>query len=114
ESNTNEASDETQTVTFWHAMGGAAQEALNDIVDDYNNSQDNIQVNAEYQGTYDEALTKFHTVAGTDSAPTMIQVFEIGTMSMINSDQIEPIQNYVDKDEYDMTGLEENIINYYN
>lgn len=106
-------SDEKQTVTFWHAMGGAAQEALNKIVDDYNSSQDKIQVNAEYQGTYDEALTKFHTVAGTDSAPTMIQVFEIGTMSMINSGQIEPIQNYVDKDGYDMSGLEENIINYY-
>ncbi len=100
-------------MTFWHAMGGAAQEALNKIVDDYNQSQDKIQVNAEYQGTYDEALTKFHTVAGTDSAPTMIQVFEIGTMSMINSGHIEPIQNYVDKDDYDMTGLEENIINYY-
>ncbi|WP_347836304.1 extracellular solute-binding protein [Gracilibacillus sp. JCM 18860] len=77
------------------------------------NHRTKIQVNAEYQGTYDEALTKFHTVAGTDSAPTMIQVFEIGTMSMINSGHIEPIQNYVDKDDYDMTGLEENIINYY-
>nr|WP_089740408.1 ABC transporter substrate-binding protein [Gracilibacillus ureilyticus] len=108
-----EADDEKQVVTFWHAMGGAAQEALNKIVEDYNNSQDKIQVNAEYQGTYDEALTKFHTVAGTDSAPTMIQVFEIGTMSMINSGHIEPIQNYVDKDDYDMSGLEENIINYY-
>lgn len=108
-----DSSEEKQTVTFWHAMGGAAQEALNKIVDDYNQSQDKIQVNAEYQGTYDEALTKFHTVAGTDSAPTMIQVFEIGTMSMINSGHIEPIQNYVDKDDYDMTGLEENIINYY-
>ncbi|MGN8647345.1 ABC transporter substrate-binding protein [Gracilibacillus sp. HCP3S3_G5_1] len=108
-----EASDEKQVVTFWHAMGGAAQEALEAIVDDYNNSQDEIQVNAEYQGTYDEALTKFHTIAGTDDAPTMIQVFEIGTMSMINSGQIEPIQNYVDNDGYDMSGLEENIINYY-
>lgn len=108
-----EESDEKQVVTFWHAMGGAAQEVLNKIVDDYNQSQDEIQVNAEYQGTYDEALTKFHTVAGTDNAPTMIQVFEIGTMSMINSGHIEPIQTYVDQDNYDMTGLEENIINYY-
>ena len=42
-------------------MGGAGQEALNGIVEDYNNSQDKIQVNAEYQGTYDESLTKFNT-----------------------------------------------------
>ncbi|MDX8046499.1 ABC transporter substrate-binding protein [Gracilibacillus sp. S3-1-1] len=115
EANTNDeaASDEKQVVTFWHAMGGALEEALEEIVDNFNHSQDEIQVNAEYQGTYDEALTKFHTIAGTDEAPTMIQVFEIGTMSMVNSGQIEPIQNYVDNDGYNMSDLEENIINYY-
>jgi sn-glycerol 3-phosphate transport system substrate-binding protein len=50
-SDTNEESKEKQVVTFWHSMGGAGQEALNDIVESYNSSQDEIQVNAEYQGT---------------------------------------------------------------
>lgn len=105
--------DGKQVVTFWHSMGGAGQETLNSIVEDFNNSQDKVQVNAEYQGTYDESLTKFNAVAGTDSAPTMIQTFEIGTMSMINSGNIIPIQEFVDKDGYDMSGLEGNITNYY-
>lgn len=108
-----ETTEEKQVVTFWHSMGGAGQEALNSIVEDFNASQDKIQVNAEYQGTYDESLTKFNAVAGSDSAPTMIQTFEIGTMSMINSGQIVPIQEFVDADGYDMSGLEENITNYY-
>lgn len=105
--------DEKVTVVFWHSMGGAGLDSLNGIVDEYNQSQDEIFVQAEYQGTYDEALTKFHSVAGTDSAPAIMQVFEIGTMSMINSGQIVPIQEFVDKDGYDMRILEENIINYY-
>ncbi|WP_456276891.1 ABC transporter substrate-binding protein [Bacillus sp. AK128] len=113
ENTASEESDEKQVVTFWHSMGGAGQEALDAIVADYNKSQDKIQVNAEFQGTYDESLTKFNAVAGTDSAPTMIQTFEIGTMSMINSGNIIPIQEFVDADGYDMSGLEENIINYY-
>lgn len=104
---------EKQVVTFWHSMGGKGQEALNAIVEDYNSSQEAIQVNAEYQGTYDESLTKFNAVAGSDSAPTMIQTFEIGTKAMINSGQITPIQEFVDADGYDMSGLEENITNYY-
>ena len=108
-----EAAGEPQVVTFWHAMGGGLQDALNEIVDSYNNSQDAVHVNAEYQGSYDEALTKFHSVAGTDSAPSMIQVFEIGTMSMINSGNITPIQEFIDADGYDMGHLEENIVNYY-
>ncbi|MEK4484255.1 ABC transporter substrate-binding protein [Psychrobacillus sp. FSL H8-0484] len=105
--------EEKQVVTFWHSMGGKGQEALNKIVEEYNTSQDGIQVNAEYQGTYDESLTKFNAVAGSDSAPTVIQTFEIGTMSMINSGQITPIQEFVDADNYDMSGLEKNITNYY-
>lgn len=58
ESSTNgEAKKGPTTVTFWHSMGGAAQEALNNIVEEYNSSQDKVKINAEYQGTYDEALT---------------------------------------------------------
>ncbi|SEO25704.1 sn-glycerol 3-phosphate transport system substrate-binding protein [Amphibacillus marinus] len=105
--------NEPVEVVFWHAMGGALQEALDQIVDQYNASQDAVVVTADYQGTYDEALTKFNTIAGTDSAPTMMQVFEIGTKSMINSGGIEPIQTFVDAEGYDMSQLEENIINYY-
>lgn len=100
-------------VTFWHAMGGQAQEALNETVADYNASQDDVQVNAEFQGTYEESLPKFHSVAGTDQAPTVIQVQEIGSMSMINSGNIEPIQKFIDEEKYDMSILEENISNYY-
>jgi sn-glycerol 3-phosphate transport system substrate-binding protein len=111
--NAKSTNDEKQIVTFWHSMSGAGQETLNSIVEDFNQSQDKITVNAEFQGTYDEALTKFNAVAGTDSAPTMIQTFEIGTKSMINSGNIIPIQEFVDQDDYDMSGLEKNITNYY-
>lgn len=105
--------DGKTVVTFWHAMGGQAQVALNETVADYNASQDKVQVNAEFQGTYEESLPKFHSVAGTDQAPTVIQVQEIGSMSMINSGNIEPIQKFIDDEKYDMSILEENISNYY-
>ncbi|MBM7838868.1 sn-glycerol 3-phosphate transport system substrate-binding protein [Alkalihalobacillus xiaoxiensis] len=106
--------DEKTIVTFWHSMGGPAQVALDQIVSSYNESQDEVQVNAEFQGTYEESLPKFHSVGGTEDAPTIIQVQEIGSMSMINSGNIEPIQRFIDEEEYDMSGLEENITNYYN
>ena len=47
-------------------MSGAPQETLDGIVEEYNTSQDEIQVNAEFQGTYEESLPKFHSVAGTE------------------------------------------------
>lgn len=109
---TSETGEQT-VVTFWHSMSGVPQETLDSIVEEYNNSQDEVQVNAEFQGTYEESLPKFHSVGGTEDAPTMIQVQEIGTMSMVNSGNVEPIQKFIDAENYDMSGLEENIINYY-
>lgn len=100
-------------IDFWHAMSGVGQEALDRIAKDFNASQDEYVVNAEFQGTYEESLTKLRTVGGTPDAPAITQVFEVGTKYMIDSGFIEPIQTFIDKDQYDLSQLEENILNYY-
>ncbi|GGE29899.1 ABC transporter substrate-binding protein [Pullulanibacillus camelliae] len=100
-------------VTFWHSMSGEPQKTLEKIVDDYNHSQKKVLVKAQFQGTYEESLPKYLSVGGTDKAPTMIQVQEIGTKAMINSGFIQPVQKFIDKDHYDTSQLEKNIINYY-
>lgn len=104
---------EKTEISFWHAMSGPGQEALDGIVADFNNSQDKVVVNAEFQGSYEEALTKARSVGGTDNAPAIMQVFEVGTKYMIESGFIEPMQTFIDKDKYDLSQLEENILNYY-
>ncbi|MEL3970928.1 ABC transporter substrate-binding protein [Rossellomorea oryzaecorticis] len=100
-------------IKFWHAMSGAGQEVLDGIVADFNNSQDKYKVNAEFQGTYEESLTKLRSVGGTENAPAITQVFEVGTKYMIESGFIEPMQTFIDKDKYDVSQLEKNILNYY-
>lgn len=102
-----------QEVVFWHAMSGELETVLNDIVADFNKSQDNIEVKPIFQGTYEESLTKFNSVAGTDDAPTIMQVFEVGTKYMIDSGKIQPVQKFIDEDNYDTSQWEENISNYY-
>ncbi len=99
--------------TFWHAMSGAGQESLEAIVDNFNDSQDDYTIVPEFQGSYEEALTKFRTVAGTNDAPAIIQTFEVGTKYMIDSGAIEPVQTFIDEEGYDTSILEENILNYY-
>ncbi len=107
-------SDEKTEVVFWHAMSGKLEEVVNELVDDYNNQQDDIAVKAVFQGTYEEAITKFNTVAGTKDAPTIMQVFEVGTKYMIDSGKIEPVQKFIDAEKYDTSKWEKNITNYYN
>ena len=98
-----------EKIIFWHAMGGNFQPTLNKIVEEYNKSQDKIEVEALYQGSYQEALNKFKSVQGTDKAPALIQLNEISTEYMYNSGAI----TLVKKDNYDLTKLEDTLINYY-
>ena len=80
----------------------SGQESLDAIVKGFNESQDKYEVNAEFQGTYEESLTKLRSVGGTKDAPAITQVFEVGTKYMIDSGYIEPMQKFIDKDNYDL------------
>lgn len=100
-------------VVFWHAMSGDLEKSLNEIVKKYNESQNKVEVKPVFQGTYEEALTKFNTVAGTKEAPAIMQTFEVGTKYMINSGKIQPVQKFIDADHYDTSQWDKNISNYY-
>ena len=47
------------TITFWHSMGGVNGEALDYLVNRFNTENTfGIQVDAQYQGEYDDAINK--------------------------------------------------------
>ncbi|WKA46089.1 ABC transporter substrate-binding protein [Geobacillus zalihae] len=100
-------------VVFWHSMSGDLEPVLNDIVADFNQTHPEIEVKPVFQGTYEEALTKWNAAAGTKDAPTIMQTFEVGTKHMIDSGKVVPVQTWIDKDKYDVSQWEKNIVNYY-
>ncbi|MFP7170160.1 extracellular solute-binding protein [Terribacillus halophilus] len=116
-SGTDSASSTTEDgkteIIFWHAMGGELETSINEIVDEYNSSQDKYTVKPVYQGSYEESLTKLKTVAGTADAPAVTQIFEAGTKQMIDSGNIQPVQKFIDEENYDTSQWEENISSYY-
>ncbi|MFI8685892.1 ABC transporter substrate-binding protein [Rossellomorea sp. NPDC077527] len=108
-----ETKDGKQKVVFWHSMSGDLETVLKDVVADFNASQDDIEVTPVFQGTYEESLTKFNTVAGTEDAPAIMQTFEVGTKHMIDSGKVQPVQKFIDEDNYDTSQWDKNISNYY-
>ncbi|MFP4974462.1 ABC transporter substrate-binding protein [Paenibacillus sp. CN-4] len=100
-------------ITWWHSMSGAGEKAINEIVTDYNASQSAIQVEAVYQGKYDESLNKLKASLGSKTGPDLIQVYEIGSKFMIDSQMITPVQQFIDADGFDLSALEPNITRYY-
>ncbi|MEK4198676.1 ABC transporter substrate-binding protein [Cytobacillus sp. FSL K6-0265] len=111
---TEEASGDGKTeVIFWHSMSGELERVVQEVADGFNAEQDEITVTPVFQGTYEEAITKFNTVAGTEDAPAIMQTFEVGTKYMIDSGKIQPVQKFIDDEGYDMNQWEKNITNYY-
>lgn len=80
---------------------------------DYNSSQNKVQVEAVYQGSYDDLLSKLKASMGTNEGPSVVQMYEIGSRFMIDSKAITPMQNFIDADKWDISQLEPNIAGYY-
>lgn len=113
ESSSSGDSEEKTTITFWHAMSGSNGEALEEIVNKFNEQSDSVSIEAIYQGSYDDSLTKLRAVGGSEEAPAIVQVFEIGTKYMSESDFITPMQDFIDADNFDTSVIEPNIASYY-
>ena len=100
-------------IVFWHAMGGTLGPEVNKIVEAFNKSQSKITVEAIFQGTYDDALAKLNTALASKAAPALIQVYDIGQRYMIDSDEIVPMQSFIDRDKFDVSDFEPAVANYY-
>ena len=100
-------------IVFWHAMGGTNGEAVQRMVDGFNTSQNQISVEAIFQGTYDDALAKLKTALASNSAPALIQVYDIGVRFMVDSGEVVPMQEFVDKEKFDTSDFEQNVLAYY-
>ncbi len=106
-------SDNPTKITFWFSMGGTNMEILESIIKGFNDSQDKIIVEGTYQGSYEESINKLKTVGGTKEAPTLIQVYDGGTLFMKNSGFFIPVQQFIDKENFDISVLEPAITSYY-
>ena len=70
-------------IQWWHSMGGALGEALNGLANQFNQSQKEYKVVTTFKGTYPESMTAAIAAFRAGSAPHILQVFEVGTATMM-------------------------------
>ena len=78
-------------VIWWHAMTGFLGERVNDITNKFNSSQNEYEVKAVHKGGYPETLTAGIASYRSKTPPHIIQVFEVGTQTMLSSGAIYPV-----------------------
>ena len=70
-------------VQWWHAMGGKLGEKVVEIADGFNASQSDYKVMPVYKGNYTETMTAAIAAFRAGQQPHIVQVFEVGTASMM-------------------------------
>lgn len=70
-------------VSWWHAMGGELGTKLEQIVTGYNESQSTYHVTPVYKGSYAETMTAAIAAFRANEQPDIVQVFEVGTGTMM-------------------------------
>ena len=78
-------------IQFWHAMTGQLGDATNELVKQFNESQSEYEVKPLRKGTYPETLTAAIGAYRQRQAPNIVQVFEVGTQTMMLSGAIHPV-----------------------
>ena len=78
-------------IHLWHAMGGQLGETVNELVKQFNQSQADFEVKPLNKGTYPEVLTGAIAAYRQKNPPHIVQVFDVGTQTMLLSGAIHPI-----------------------
>ncbi len=105
--------EENVHLVFWHGMSGTNGEIIDYIVRTFNESHPGIEIEAQYQGSYEESINKLKAAMRTGDGPDMIQIYEAGTRFMVDSGFVNPVQNLIDKYSIDVSHLEKHILDYY-
>jgi sn-glycerol 3-phosphate transport system substrate-binding protein len=103
-------------ITWWHSMTGALGERVAGLADQFNKSQSEYKVNALYKGGYDESMSAAIAAYRAGNAPNILQVFEVGTATMMYSKgAIVPVADLMKRsgEKFDLSGYVPAVASYY-
>jgi sn-glycerol 3-phosphate transport system substrate-binding protein len=72
-------------INWWHSMSGALGDKVNQLASDFNASQKAYKVLPVYKGSYPESMTAAIAAFRAGNAPHILQVFEVGTATMMSA-----------------------------
>lgn len=102
------AENQRTKVTIWHMLSGVGAEAFDQIVADFNASQDQYEAVAEFQGSWYDNFAKFKATPKED-LPDLYQIVVECMGWLAESDMIIPVQKFIDRDGFNVSGMQENI-----
>lgn len=86
-------------IEFWYSGGKTAVKVVQDIIDEYNDSQDKYEVTAVTQGNYDETYQKLQAAIAGKSAPDMALLDATPARSLFRKNLVTDVTDMIEKDD---------------
>ena len=96
-------------LTYWYAWKDKIGESKEELVKQFNESQDKIVVDAEYKGSYDELAIKTQSAKAANNAPEIFEVEIANMYTMAKGGMIENLSAFVD-DQVDIDDFNEGLM----
>lgn len=78
-------------IQWWHALTAVLGERVGEIAKKFNESQRDYEVKAVYKGSYPDTLNAAIAAYRAKQPPHIVQVFEVGTQTMLSSGAVYPV-----------------------
>lgn len=78
-------------IEWWYAISGKLSETVQELIADFNASQDKYEVVGVYKGGYEETMAAMVAAYRAGQHPTILQSAERGFLTMLNSGAIIPV-----------------------
>ncbi len=91
-------SDGRVEVEFWHAMSRAQGASLNNIIDEFNKSQDKYFVLGVYQGNYNALSQKLIASLYAGRNPAASQLYESWAARSLRYGYLQPVEHFLEKE----------------
>lgn len=108
-----EEMDEVITIEFWHAMADDLGAVVDELVARFNDSQEGIVVNATFQGSYDDTYNALLAAFETDTAPNIVQNFDLASQTMFDTGRLVPAHELMAADGFDSDVFVPAVSDYY-
>jgi len=79
------ASQAQTDIQWWYSMTAVNNQWVNDLAKQFNDSQKDYKIVPTFKGSYDESMTAAIAAFRSGNAPHVLQVFEVGTATMMAS-----------------------------
>ena len=79
------------TIPFWHSMEGELGKEVDSLAQRFNDANPDYKIVPVYKGNYEQNLAAGIAAFRTGNAPAILQVYEVGTATMMASKAIKPV-----------------------